>query len=502
MLAKVKHQLSCEYLSRCLIFSFFIAIFSGYYSFDRLLSFQASSFLTEFRFWGLSVCLLLLLIIFSKLRLISHKPSGEYFLLPVIILLFYGVVVSNVIVLGNPSSMSDNLVDAIFVAVLVVLTLFIIKNKRDLVVFAVIAEVIGLALLVLVIAGIDNPEVKNARWSPIGGVITFYKLEFLACCAALYLSSIETNPKLKIIHLTIAVITSFASLMTLSKAPLIGMLAVIGFISTWLVSKNEFPRLLVVWLVFILSLAFFYLFGGENFESRLNALKAKHQDTVNRPSAKHPDTPLTLSELIDIKKFNDTDLKFEDLDQDEKEKIKAIATIIGDGAPDYRNDLQGFIRYNDRLLLLYDRSYRSQLLAYSVHLYSTDVWKGIGAGNYSYLGFTSSGNTAEHKYPHNILVEILVEYGLVGLLVFGLAFLVTSSLLLRVLIRETSSLYLVAYVLFLFVTSMFSGDLYDFRLFWLISAVIVAAYSSPAPGPLKSQVNYPGSPRTPVGDPG
>lgn len=492
MLAKFKSLLSRSYLSRYLIFSLFVAIFSGYYSFDRLFSFQTSSLFTEFRFWGLFVCLLLLVIIFNMPRVTSKNLPGEFIALPVLILLFYGVVVLNSLVLGNTIDRSDNVIDSFYVAVLILLTLFIIKNRKDLIVFTVIAELIGLALFVLVIAGIENPEVRNARWSPIGGVITFYKLEFLACCAALYLFSIETNIRLKIIHLIIAVVTSFAALMTLSKAPLVGMLSVITFISIWLLSKNDYSRLLVVWLVFVLSLALFYIFGGENFETRLNQLEAKHQDSVNGPGVKHPDTPLTLSELIDIKKYNDKDLKFEDLGQEQKEKIKAIATVIGDGAPDYKNDLQGFIRYNDRLLLLYDRSYRSQLLAYSVHLSSIDRWKGIGAGNYSYLGFTSSGITAEHKHPHNILVEIFVEFGLIGLLLFGTAILVTLSLLLRVLIRESSALYLVAYVLFLFVTSMFSGDLYDFRLFWLISTVVIAAFLSPTAGPLKPKAIYPG----------
>jgi O-antigen ligase len=107
-------------------------------------------------------------------------------------------------------------------------------------------------------------------------------------------------------------------------------------------------------------------------------------------------------------------------------------------------------------------------------LFTTSPLVGHGTGSVSAFG---AGQ--EQVYPHNILLELAAETGLVGL---GLYLTIVSMVLWRLLSRLSNAsaqqplwLTLLALVLFALLNAMVSGDLSDNRDMWLFAGIALAA---------------------------
>jgi O-antigen ligase len=93
---------------------------------------------------------------------------------------------------------------------------------------------------------------------------------------------------------------------------------------------------------------------------------------------------------------------------------------------------------------------------------------GNGSGNFSYL-FRSSDTAL---YPHNIIVELLYEYGLVGLILFLVSIMIPAYNSIRLLKRDESIKYLILFWIYLLLTTMTSGDISGNFLFFGFSVLI------------------------------
>lgn len=123
-----------------------------------------------------------------------------------------------------------------------------------------------------------------------------------------------------------------------------------------------------------------------------------------------------------------------------------------------------------------DTSAQARLMVMEVawRLFTTYPVTGRGTGSVSAFG---AGQ--EQEYPHNILLELAAENGLIGV---GLYLTVVGTVLWRLfanLSRQTDrqSLYmtLLAMLLYTFLNAMVSGDLSDNRDMWLFAGVAIAA---------------------------
>jgi O-antigen ligase len=122
-----------------------------------------------------------------------------------------------------------------------------------------------------------------------------------------------------------------------------------------------------------------------------------------------------------------------------------------------------------------DTSAQARLLVMEVawHLFTTNPVIGRGTGSVSAFG---AGQ--EQVYPHNILLELAAETGLVGL---GLYLIVVGMVLWRLLAdlsrkpgQEHLFLTLLAMLLFTLLNAMVSGDLSDNRDMWLFAGIAIA----------------------------
>lgn len=120
---------------------------------------------------------------------------------------------------------------------------------------------------------------------------------------------------------------------------------------------------------------------------------------------------------------------------------------------------------------------RETYLAQSISYLSRNPHKilfGIGTGSFSYI----SKNIDARLYPHNIFIEIILEFGIVGILLFILPFIFLIIDFIRY--RHTFSgysysnlvLWIVLTILF-FLNAQVSGDINDNRLLWFFEGGVI-----------------------------
>jgi O-antigen ligase len=110
--------------------------------------------------------------------------------------------------------------------------------------------------------------------------------------------------------------------------------------------------------------------------------------------------------------------------------------------------------------------YKNTLAAIPNHLM---LGTGIGSWSTFYYG------TDLRNYPHNLLLEITFEEGVIGLAAFSAFLFVVGAAIFRMQ-RESRShfLALALIVLYCVIVSLFSGDLDDNRLLWLWAGITLA----------------------------
>ncbi|MHB0984018.1 MAG: O-antigen ligase family protein [Sulfuricella sp.] len=483
------------------ISSLFVGLLAGRFSVERLFHGVSQSDWLQFRLWGIALSAIFVISLMLTTGTEKRKLSSETIIYLVALTLLHIALISGALLLGNPQAQSGYLFDVMVVLVGVALAVSLFRSPVELRIFALIAETVGLIFFALAVMGFGNPELNGPGWAPFGGPITFYRIEFLTFCSGLYLFATAKSRTSALFHLAISVIGLFSAFMSLSKAPLVGAIVVVAYFAFWLFSKKEYARLGAVCAVTIIAAASLYVYGGAILQLRLqesgyfSSPKFNTQtqtlylsdvtlaDLVGAPRAPAPSTTslsdVTLADLVGAKKIYLSDIRFENLSEPQQERIAALGLVMGRSAPDYHTDSPAFIRYADQMVVLRDQSNRLHLLAHAYDLFRTNKWFGVGVGNYQYSGINAyTGQFEEYKYPHNILMEVLATNGLVGLLLFALTLLIGASLMQRLLFRHDAALFFIGYAGFVFVTSLFSGDIYDFRLFWFVTMILIMCYSA------------------------
>lgn len=107
-----------------------------------------------------------------------------------------------------------------------------------------------------------------------------------------------------------------------------------------------------------------------------------------------------------------------------------------------------------------------------------------------FLGYGLNGYTIAtgEVYPHNTLLEMMVETGVVGAVYFAITCIITLLILKRY--RKSDNLIIAILPFYMQIVQMFSGDLYDFRYFFLFS-VICLYYMQPLEKKVKNKVTNP-----------
>ena len=139
---------------------------------------------------------------------------------------------------------------------------------------------------------------------------------------------------------------------------------------------------------------------------------------------------------------------------------------------------RGVTRTAHGLVVFNTVAHRVELWGLALAMWLKDVWHfffGDGTAGYARLF-----PWREFKYPHNLPLEVLAEYGLLGASVFGLHLWLTAGKLfrrLRARVSREELMWSVALMTFFFST-LVSGDLINNRFLWFFMAGFLATVSA------------------------
>src|SRR5688572_11108324 len=223
----------------------FIAVFSGRFSIARFVDETARVDWLQLRLWFTGLAALgwvLLLYHGSQLRRHFGRDLGLWLGL---FALFYLYLIANAAFLGAPETAAEHVADILIIGVQAFLIVQIVRAEEDLAWFARIAEAVGVLLFLLCVAGLGNPDLNGAGWAPFGGPTTFYRIEFLAFCSALYLFARDAR-RFALIHLAAAAIALFSTLGSLSKIALLASLIVVTYFLFRLLAARHWRQAIAV----------------------------------------------------------------------------------------------------------------------------------------------------------------------------------------------------------------------------------------------------------------
>jgi len=129
-----------------------------------------------------------------------------------------------------------------------------------------------------------------------------------------------------------------------------------------------------------------------------------------------------------------------------------------------------------RELLIIDHSDRLRLAFHALESFKKNWLYGSGFGNFrvSYVN-AYSGELGIYRYPHNIALEIAAATGILGLSLWCGALFLFQVFVAQRLSVYPGLLFLSGYMNFVLLTALFFGDIYDFRMYWLVGLIIIVA---------------------------
>jgi hypothetical protein len=114
---------------------------------------------------------------------------------------------------------------------------------------------------------------------------------------------------------------------------------------------------------------------------------------------------------------------------------------------------------------------RTQRLFFLFKALETPTLFGHGIANFRVLALNPGEGyrLEQYNYPHNVVVELLYNAGIIGLGLLIVALVFSVAGFFRFIGREPALLALGGFGIFIFLSSLAAGDFYDFRLFWFVA---------------------------------
>ena len=443
------HQLAHAVLRIATIAALLAAFLGGKFSFGRFVSESASNQWLELRLWftlaTIAGIALQRFVLDTRVQLLRSRQL--VWMLFAVFGLNVGLFL-HLVWFGTPASIVPYATDLAYVAIHAVLFAYLVRGNDDVLIFIYFAEAIGLVLFVFAFAGFGHPELYGTGWAPFGTPITFYRTEFLVFCGALYAAFHTSQRRLCYMHMVIAAVGLFATLSSLSKGALLAS-ALIGIylVTAFLVVARP-QRAVTVIAIFVVVAGAIAGHWSEQFSARLNYLQQAGVVAIENPPAAAATPSLRTPQ----------------------------ASATGDlnqGAAVLQFDPNQLLMTNT--VVVNDRTQRIRLFIHAWDQFWANKLRGVGFGRFDVKAINSTGTDFDHyRYPHNVIFELLAATGVIGAALFSIAVMIGLVVIHQAAGRDPDLLFLVGYPLFVLVSAQFTGDIFDFRGFFLVSIIIVS----------------------------
>lgn len=364
---------------------------------------------------------------------------------------------------------------------------------------------IGLALvyLAIAVAGQIFPALGSEvnfglGWGPVGGPITFNRVQFLAFCVAMCLA--RGSAIRYLVYGALGCIFLFATIASLQKAALLSAALTILFIAAHLLWNRRYIQLASLLFIGLTASTALLSIYGDRLSYRIERLTEPGQGTPDVAAVPQAEilaesavTPavIELPEVLPADTGSTVPMKPPapiEVIEPEPQEVDSPLFIV----PDVPQPTTAFTIDAFTILLRYcvydhphvegnaqpqlscpavelnDRSTRLVFWAEAVRAASRSPIVGNGIGSFQVTVVNNSTMRPDtYPYPHNLILEIASEAGAVGVVLLFLALFAAAFAPATSPASVTTRIYVMAFMVFLFLGTMFSGDFYDSRLLWL-----------------------------------
>jgi hypothetical protein len=477
-----------------------VAFLGGKFTFERILGLHVSNTWLEVRLWFTIVVVIGILIekIFYKTTFLDIRSAQLNCVLASILVLNLGLAL-HILWFGNPEMKTYYIIDVGFVTIHALFFAYLIRGISDFLNFIFIVETIGLVLVASALGKFNDPNIYGAGgWAPFSAPLTFYQIEFGMCCCALFAAVSLKHFLIRVLHVTISAIGLFASLSSLSRGALmISAVSLLYMVIGLMILQRPRLAVSVIALFSSVTIAFLLLYYPLVSGRMPNLTIKPTSDTISTPKqivgVTVPQEDQAKSHRAEISSvapagnINELPRTMNDPVRQNDQMSSSLTQNLSESL--VIQDAANLAKNN--MVLLADSTQRIRMFigAWDIFL-RHKVW-GIGFGNYELKMANNSGDGFDiHRYPHNVLLEMLATTGVLGTSVFVIAILIGVIVIHQAIRVDYKWLFLFAFALAEFLVGMVMSDIYDFRWYFFVCILVAAAAW---PSNLTSKRNFAGA---------
>lgn len=443
------------------------AFLGGKYSFSRFFDETITSVWLELRLWFSIAALAGLWLQQTMGGAPPFRPSAQLKWLLAGVVIFSAAFFFHVLVFATPEVELYYLADAFYLALHAVLFAHTFRTREHVLIFIYVVEAIAIVFVVLVLYGFRNVVIDGLGWAPFGSPITFYRLQFLACCGALYALAISNRPSVRLLHLLIGAIALFATYSSLARAALLSsVLTAVYMVMIFIVVGRPKTAALVGGFFVAVTAVFFAQsseLAGRLSEFRVSSFSpgSAHAMQSAPSAAVTPETSAGNMQQITTERM-----------VAESQPSRSHETPLLEKKRSDLDDEDEYLMRSNRLMLK-DDTYRIRLFLQAWKLFQEHKLLGAGFGTYEVQARNYAGDAlVTYRHPHNVILEVLYATGAAGGALFCFALAAGLVVLHQAIRIDANWAFLAAYALSVLLSSMGMGDIYDFRGFFFIAIMI------------------------------
>ena len=420
-----------------------VVVFAGKLGIDRLVPAIDHSPLFEFRFWSI---LGALAIMWHGRATVAWARAREPALLALTALCAMLWVRG---LFGHGPGFAEKSLDMVYLLAQCMVVL--VSTRRQLVLMAAWAILFAMLLFLLAAYGVGDPQLNGEGWAPIGGPTTFYRIEFLGVCLCWCFYRV-LGPRYWVLPIA-AIALLFGTLASLSKIALPGATLVLTVFTLNHLRRKDWRSAALVVAASVAPILIWQSTKAETMQRRMDrALIAHAPGTITAaPGKPRVGTDFEIQTNYCI-------------------GHAPGETTAGDGPA---NCITGYF---------VDRSSRLVFAAHALAGIAAKPLFGQGVAAFAlHMPNPQTSKTEVYRYPHNIVLEIAFEAGLIGAGLLLLALGALFWLSIRAAWAEPVGLYLLGYMVFMLLSALVSGDFYDSRLLWVAGFALIGLARPRAP---------------------
>lgn len=452
--------------------AFFVtAAISGKLAATKLLGDVFPSWLLEIRLWATIAAAGLLLPLASSIR---WNRWNAYTFGSIFILVAY-------LILRAPFGATDltalKVVDLIYLVILCYLMLIVASDAARLAICGATILIASGVLFVLALTGVaTNPGLNGMGWAAIGGPLTFYRLEFLGFSCALWV--ILRNKYYPAVGIILLGIFLFATLASLSKAAYGGTIIVLLVLAAGLIAQRNWRPLATLVIISFLVFAGWHTFLASNFYTRTNAAFSSQQPAPTEEDFAKIEKRYQFSSSSDEAGADQISGSTETWGKATSDKRRLSKNNFLAPGFSFLTEFRWCVLDNPKgteqaTVTCHKKTImdRTQRLFFLFKALEAPTLFGHGIANFRVLALNPGEGyrLEQYNYPHNVVVELLYNAGIIGLGLLIVALVFSVAGFFRFIGREPALLALGGFGIFIFLSSLAAGDFYDFRLFWFVA---------------------------------